>query len=58
MPLGSVLQLGVGDTLFLGMRPQDSVELRCEGVTLARGRMGRLDQSVAIKVEALHPMTL
>jgi flagellar motor switch protein FliM len=58
MPLSSVLQLGVGHTLMLGMRPQDSVELRCQGVTLARGRMGRLDQSVAIKVEALHPMAM
>jgi flagellar motor switch protein FliM len=56
IPLSKVLQLGVGDTLMLGMRPQDSIDLRCEGVTLARGRMGRLDQSVAIKVECLQPM--
>ncbi|MGD9536927.1 MAG: flagellar motor switch protein FliM [Alphaproteobacteria bacterium] len=52
MPLGSLATLGIGDTLMLGVTPESSVLLRCGGVPLLVGSMGRVGPNVAIKVNA------
>ena len=51
-PLSRVLGLKVGDTLMLNAGPDSTVELRSGQVALAHGRMGRSNQSIAVRVEA------
>jgi len=51
MPLSSVMNLQVGQTVMLNCTPESSVELRCGDVPLLRGRMGRMGRSVAVRVE-------
>ncbi len=49
-PLRQILSLKVGDTLVLDRMPEDPVELRCEAIPLAHGRLGRADEAMAIQV--------
>ncbi|HEV7875004.1 MAG TPA: FliM/FliN family flagellar motor switch protein [Enterovirga sp.] len=56
MPLGKILNLGVGDTLMFTTKPDDFIDLRCENVVLARGRLGRVDHNIAVRVETLQGM--
>ncbi|HEY0352704.1 MAG TPA: FliM/FliN family flagellar motor switch protein [Enterovirga sp.] len=56
MPLGKIMNLGVGDTLMFTTKPEDFIDLRCENVILARGRLGRVDHSIAVRVETLQSM--
>jgi len=51
MPLNQVRNLQVGQTLMLGATPDSKIELRCGGVPLLTGRMGRVGTSVAVKVD-------
>lgn len=50
MPLSRMMDLQVGDTLVLDVRPDDLVSLQCEGTILSYGRMGRADDFMAVKV--------
>jgi flagellar motor switch protein FliM len=50
-PLGSVLDLKVGDTLMLDAAPDGPVTLKCGDVELSRGRVGRMGQSLAVRVD-------
>ena len=52
VPLRRVLELKVGETLMLNAGPDSLVELRAGSVSLTRGRMGRRNHSVAIRVDA------
>jgi len=51
MPLNKVMNLKVGDTVMLNATPESKVEMRCRGVPLLKGRMGRVGSSVAIKID-------
>ena len=51
MSLNKIMGLNVGDTYLLNATPESKVELRCRGVPLLRGRMGRAGSSVAVRVE-------
>jgi flagellar motor switch protein FliM len=51
MPLHKVMNLEVGQTLMLGASPDSRVELRCRGVPLLTGRMGRVNSNVAVRVD-------
>ena len=51
LPLEKVMDLKVGDTMMLNATPDSEIELRCGGVPLLRGRMGRAGNSVAVRVE-------
>ena len=42
--------LKVGDTLMLNATPDSLIELRGGDIPLTRGRMGRLDDNVAVRV--------
>jgi flagellar motor switch protein FliM len=44
------MQLEVGDTLALGIKPDTLVTVRCGDVTLTEGRMGRVGDHVAVRV--------
>ena len=52
MPLNQVMNLEVGQTLMLGATPESKIQLRCGGVPLLTGRMGRVGSSVAVRVDA------
>ena len=50
-PLHKVLNLKVGDTLMLDAAPDSQVMLKCGSVELSQGRVGRMGQSLAVRVE-------
>ena len=52
MPLHQIMDLEVGQTIMLGATPDSKIELRCRGVPLLTGRMGRAGSSVAVRVDA------
>jgi flagellar motor switch protein FliM len=51
MPLKSIMDLEIGQTVMLNATPESRIELRCGGVPLLKGRMGRVGSSIAIKVD-------
>jgi flagellar motor switch protein FliM len=51
MPLNQIMNLEVGQTVMLGASPDSRIELRCRGVPLLTGRMGRVGSSVAVRVD-------
>jgi flagellar motor switch protein FliM len=51
MPLHQVMNLEVGQTMMLGASPDSKIQLRCGGVPLLTGRMGRVGSSVAVRVD-------
>lgn len=51
MTLQDVMSLEVGQTLLLNVGPDARIELRCGGVALLGGRMGRVGHQVAVRVE-------
>src|ERR1700735_1834457 len=52
MPLHRIMNLEVGQTVMLNASPDSKIELRCRGVPLLTGRMGRVGSSVAVRVDA------
>jgi flagellar motor switch protein FliM len=50
--LKRVLDLKVGDTLVLNATPDSLIELRAGAIPLTRGRMGRRNSHIAVRVEA------
>lgn len=52
LPLSRVLELDVGDTLMLDIRPDSLVELRCGHEIITHARMGRSGDRVAVQVAA------
>jgi flagellar motor switch protein FliM len=50
LPLKKVLSLEVGDTLMFDARPTELVTLRCGDWTLTQGRVGRLDDKIAVQI--------
>lgn len=52
LPLQTVLNLKVGDTLMLNATPDKAVELRAGSVHLTTARMGRRNHHIAVRVEA------
>src|SRR5438034_1990596 len=50
LPLRQVMNLQVGDTLMLELKPDAMVRVRCGDVTLSEGRMGRVGDRVAVRV--------
>ncbi len=51
MPLRQVMDLEVGQTMMLSAGPDSQIELRCGGVPLLTGRMGRVGNNVAVRVD-------
>jgi flagellar motor switch protein FliM len=50
LPLRRMMQLEVGDTLMLELKPDAMVTVRCGDVTMTEGRMGRVGDRVAVRV--------
>ncbi|MEX1035835.1 MAG: flagellar motor switch protein FliM [Sneathiella sp.] len=53
MSLNDVLKLGVGDTIMFNASPQSPTTLRCGGISMVSGKMGRSGQNIAVKVDKL-----
>ena len=45
-----VLTLQVGDTLMFDTRPNELVTLRCGDWAMTQGRIGRIDDKIAVQV--------
>jgi flagellar motor switch protein FliM len=50
LPLRRMMELEVGDTLMLELKPDAPVTVRCGDVSLTEGRMGRVGDRVAVRV--------
>jgi flagellar motor switch protein FliM len=50
LPLKQLMTLDVGSTLTLELKPDALVAVRCGGITLTEGRMGRVGDRVAVRV--------
>ncbi len=50
LPLERVMSLKVGDTVILNSGPDDPVLLRCGGIPLVKGSMGRTGSNIAVRV--------
>jgi flagellar motor switch protein FliM len=51
LPLNRMMNLEIGQTIMLNATPDSKIEMRCRGVPLLRGRMGRVGSSVAVRIE-------
>ncbi len=50
LPLKKVMSLEVGETVILNSGPDDPVHLRCGGIPLVTGSMGRTGSNIAVSV--------
>jgi flagellar motor switch protein FliM len=50
LPLRQMMNLNVGDTLTLELKPDAMVSVRCGDVTLTEGRMGKVGDRIAVRV--------
>lgn len=50
LPLRKVMNLQVGETITLNCGPEDPVELRCGGIALTKGTIGRVGDHVSVRV--------
>ncbi|MEP3245321.1 MAG: flagellar motor switch protein FliM [Sneathiella sp.] len=51
LSLNEILALDVGDTIMLNAGPASPVVLRCGGIGMVQGKMGRSGQNIAVKVD-------
>jgi flagellar motor switch protein FliM len=51
MSLNKVMGMKIGDTMMLNATPESKIEMRCGGVPLLRGRMGRVGSAVSVRVD-------
>lgn len=50
LPLRRIMNLKVGETIVLQSGPDDPVQLRCGGIPLTVGTIGRVGENVAVRV--------
>ena len=55
-PLRKILELKVGDTLMLGVGPDEPITLKCGAISLTKGKAGRMGHKIAVRVE--EPLAL
>jgi flagellar motor switch protein FliM len=55
VPLRQILDLKVGDTIMLNATPDSLIERRAGAIPQTRGRMGRRNSPLAVRVEAPLP---
>ena len=48
--LGDLVRLKVGSTILLDKEPQDDVMLKCGDVMLAKARLGRVGDKIAVSL--------
>ena len=50
LPLRQIMELKVGDTLPLEIRPDAQITVRCGDISLTEGRMGRVGDRISVRV--------
>ncbi len=50
MPIGKILDLKVGSTIMLNVRPNDVVKVKSGGVPLSTGKLGKVGDTIAISL--------
>jgi len=50
LPLKRLMDLEVGDTLMLDLKPDALVKVRCGNVAITEGRMGRVGENISVRV--------
>ena len=48
--LGDVMRFKVGSTILLDCMPDDDVILKCGGVPITRGKLGRMGDHMAVSI--------
>ncbi|MCD6036108.1 MAG: fliM [Rickettsiales bacterium] len=48
--LGDIAGLKVGSTIIMNNTPDDDIKIRCQGVEVLQGRLGRVEDNVAVSV--------
>ena len=56
LTLREVMNLEVGQTLIFNKTPDDAIDVRCGGIPMVEGRMGRAGKRIAIRVERSKSM--
>jgi len=51
MTLGQVMNLEVGKTIMFNATPESVIMMRCGGISMVEGRMGRMGNNIAVKIE-------
>lgn len=51
MTLGQVMALEVGKTIMFNATPESVVMMRCGGISMVEGRMGRMGNNIAVKID-------
>ncbi len=51
LSLGRILDLSVGETVMLNQTQDGPIELRCGEISLTKGRMGRVGNNIALRVD-------
>jgi flagellar motor switch protein FliM len=51
MPLSQIMNLEVGSQIVFGCGEDPEIQLRCGGLPIVHGRMGRKGENIAIRVE-------
>jgi len=51
MTLGQVMNLEVGKTIMFNATPESVILMRCGGIQMVEGRMGRMGNNIAVKIE-------
>ena len=51
MTLGEVMNLEIGKTIMLNSTPDTSIELRCGGIPMVTGKMGRVGSNIAVRID-------
>ena len=55
IPLSKAMQLEVGQTLMLNAKKNAKIDLRCGGIPLVKGHMGRLGDNIAVQIADTIP---
>jgi flagellar motor switch protein FliM len=50
LPLRRLMDLEVGDTLMLDLKPEALVKVRCGSIGITEGRMGRVGERISVRV--------
>lgn len=51
MTLGQVMNLEVGKTVMFNATPESVIMMRCGGIPMVEGRMGRMGNNIAVKID-------
>ena len=51
MPISEMINLEVGQTVLFDVGPNDPVEMKCGGIGLTEGYMGRIGDTISIRVD-------